>query len=133
MNDSILQTIKQLLGISEADESFDPNIIILVNSVLNILSQIGLEEANNFQIKGSSETWNELFRDRKDLEIVKTYICFKVKMMFDPPTSSAALEATKRVLDEQEWRIANIYVNKEEVPEWTSRMKLKIFFFFSAI
>lgn len=127
MNDSILQTIKQLLGISEADESFDPNIIILVNSVLNILSQIGLEEANNFQIKGSSETWNELFRDRKDLEIVKTYICFKVKMMFDPPTSSAALEATKRVLDEQEWRIANIYVDKEEVPEWTSRMKLKIF------
>ena len=127
MNDSILQTIKQLLGISEADESFDPNIIVLVNSVLNILSQIGLEEANNFQIKGSSETWNELFRDRKDLEIVKTYICFKVKMMFDPPTSSAALEATKRVLDEQEWRIANIYVNKEEVPEWTSRMKLKIF------
>lgn len=127
MNDSILQTIKQLLGISEADESFDPNIIILVNSALNILSQIGLEEANNFQIKGSSETWNELFRDRKDLEIVKTYICFKVKMMFDPPTSSAALEATKRVLDEQEWRIANIYVNKEEVPEWTSRMKLKIF------
>lgn len=127
MNDSILQTIKQLLGISEADESFDPNIIILVNSVLNILSQIGLEEANNFQIKGSSETWNELFRDRKDLEIVKTYICFKVKMMFDPPTSSAALEATKRVLDEQEWRIANIYVNKEEAPEWTSRMKLKIF------
>lgn len=127
MNDSILQTIKQLLGISEADESFDPNIIILVNSVLNILSQIGLEEANNFQIKGSSETWNELFRDRKDLEIVKTYICFKVKMMFDPPTSSAALEATKRVLNEQEWRIANIYVNKEEVPEWTSRMKLKIF------
>ena len=68
-----------------------------------------------------------MFRDRKDLEIVKTYICFKVKMMFDPPTSSAALEATKRVLDEQEWRIANIYVNKEEVPEWTSRMKLKIF------
>lgn len=127
MNDSILQTIKQLLGISEADESFDPNIIVLINSVLNILSQIGLEEANNFQIKGSSETWNELFRDRKDLEIVKTYICFKVKMMFDPPTSSAALEATKRVLDEQEWRIANIYVNKEEVPEWTSRMKLKIF------
>ena len=127
MNDSILQTIKQLLGISEADESFDPNIIVLVNSVLNILSQIGLEEANNFQIKGSSETWNELFRDRKDLEIVKTYICFKVKIMFDPPTSSAALEATKRVLDEQEWRIANIYVNKEEVPEWTSRMKLKIF------
>lgn len=127
MNDSILQTIKQLLGISEADESFDPNIIILVNSVLNILSQIGLEEANNFQIKGSSETWNELFRDRKDLEIVKTYICFKVKMMFDPPTSSAALEATKRVLNEQEWRIANIYVNKEEVPEWTSRMKSKIF------
>ena len=127
MNDSILQTIKQLLGISEADESFDPNIIVLVNSVLNILSQIGLEEANNFQIKGSSETWNELFKDRKDLEIVKTYICFKVKMMFDPPTSSAALEATKRVLDEQEWRIANIYVNKEEVPEWTSRMKLKIF------
>lgn len=127
MNDSILQTIKQLLGISEADESFDQNIIILVNSALNILSQIGLEEANNFQIKGSSETWNELFRDRKDLEIVKTYICFKVKMMFDPPTSSAALEATKRVLDEQEWRIANIYVNKEEVPEWTSRMKLKIF------
>ena len=127
MNDSILQTIKQLLGISEADESFDPNIIVLVNSVLNILSQIGLEEANNFQIKGSSETWNELKKKKKDLEIVKTYICFKVKMMFDPPTSSAALEATKRVLDEQEWRIANIYVNKEEVPEWTSRMKLKIF------
>lgn len=113
MIESILQTIKQLLGISEEDTSFDQNIVILVNSVFSILSQLGLTESDRFQITGSTETWDDLFRGRKDLEFVKTYVCLKVKMMFDPPTSSAALEATKRMIDEHEWRICNNYTKRE--------------------
>lgn len=97
---------------------------MMVNSTFYILSQLGLSEADSYSITGPDETWDEFFKGRKDLEIVKTYISMKVKMMFDPPTSSAAMEAYKRQIDEHEWRIANYYVNKEVTPEWTNRMKM---------
>lgn len=113
MNGSILNTIKQLLGISSSDDSFDVNVIISINSVLTILSQLGLTEADCFMIKGTAEQWSDLLGSRTDLEFVKTYIGLKVKMMFDPPASSAAIEAMKRTIDELEWRIKNIYVKKE--------------------
>lgn len=114
MNGSILNTIKQLLGISSSDDSFDVNVIISINSVLTILSQMGLSEADGFMITGTTEEWSELIGSRTDLEFVKTYIGLKVKLMFDPPTSSAAIDAIKRNIDELEWRITNIYVKKEE-------------------
>lgn len=114
MTDSILQTTKQLLsGITEEDTSFDLNITIFINSVIAILSDLGLAEADEFKITGPETTWQEFLGDRKDLELVKTYIHLKVKLMFDPPLAASALDALKRMIDEHEWRICNHYVKKE--------------------
>lgn len=114
---SILQSVKRLLGISEDDDSFDQNIVMMINSTLDILSQLGVEEVNSYVITGADETWDDLLKGRKDLEIVKTYIFMKVSMMFDPPASSAAMEAYKRQIDEHEWRICNSYKKGVSVNE----------------
>lgn len=108
----ILDTIKKTLGIATEDTSFDVDLILFINSTLFILSQLGLKEAYTMSIIDKTTLWTALIGARKDLEIVKTYILFKTKLMFDPPTNSAALEALKRAIDEQEWRIANLETNK---------------------
>ncbi len=110
--DSILSTIKKTLGIAQEDISFDVDIIIFINSTLFILSQLGLKEADTTPIIDDITTWEDLLGTRTDLEVVKTYIHFKTKNMFDPPTNSASAEAYNRVIAELEWRIANLEINK---------------------
>lgn len=108
----ILATIKKTMGIAQEDTSFDEDLIIYINSTLLILSQLGLKEADSTPIINSETTWTDLLGDRTDLEVVKSYIHFKVKSMFDPPTSSALAEAHKNILAELEWRINNLEINK---------------------
>lgn len=108
----ILETIKKTLGISKEDDSFDVDVMLCINTSLVILSQIGLSEADSKPIIDEQTTWNELLGDRTDLEIVKTYIQFRTKNMFDPPTNSALAEANNRIINELEWRIANLKLNK---------------------
>ena len=108
MEGPILSSVKELLGISYEDESFDFEILMHINATLAILFQIGVEEAGDTSVIDITTTWRELFGDRTDLEMVKTYIYFKVKSMFDPPTNSAGLESLNRVMKEFEWRINNL-------------------------
>ena len=108
MEGPILSSVKELLGISYEDESFDFEILMHINATLAILFQIGVEEAGDTPVIDITTTWRELFGDRTDLEMVKTYIYFKVKSMFDPPTNSAGLESLNRVMKEFEWRINNL-------------------------
>lgn len=115
---TILETIKQLLGISVEDVSFDLDIVIFINTTLAALYQMGIDEANEVGIVDETTMWEDLVDDRTDLEPLKTYIYFKVKSMFDPPTNSSMREAMDRVIKELEWRITNMnLVNKvsEEV------------------
>lgn len=107
---TILDDVKKMLGISKEDNSFDQDLILYINSTLAILGQIGLLEAEVLPIINSSHSWTSLFGDRTDLEIVKTYIGFKVKKMFDPPTSSAAIESMNQLISEFEWRINNLKI-----------------------
>lgn len=108
MEGPILSSVKELLGISYEDESFDFEILMHINTTLAILFQMGVEEAGDTPVIDLTTTWRELFGDRTDLEMVKTYIYFKVKSMFDPPTNSAGLESLNRVMKEFEWRINNL-------------------------
>lgn len=110
MEGPILSSIKELLGISYEDESFDFEILMHINATLAILFQIGVEEAGDAPVIDLTTTWRELFGDRTDLEMVKTYIYFKVKSMFDPPTNSAGLESLNRIMKEFEWRINNLEI-----------------------
>lgn len=105
MNESILISVKQYLGIDAEDTNFDLDIITHINSVLMILNQLGVGPSDGFYISDKSSTWNELLNGRSDLEGVKTYIYMKVKLVFDPPMSSAVLECLNRMTSEYECRL----------------------------
>ena len=104
--DSILTSIKMLLGISEDYEHFDADIIMHINSVLMILTQLGVGPAEGFSIQDKTQTWGDfLGEDAALLEGVRSYVYMKVRLMFDPPTSSAAIESMTRLANEFEWRL----------------------------
>lgn len=104
--ESILTSIKKLLGIDEAYEHFDADLIMHINSVLMILTQLGVGPAEGYSISGSSETWSDfLGTDLIKLQSVKSYVYQKVRLMFDPPTGSALIESMNRMISELEWRL----------------------------
>ena len=103
--DSILTSIKKLLGITEEYENFDQDIIMHINSAFMILNQLGVGPKSGFSISDKSSTWDEFIPESSNLEAVKTYIHLKVKLMFDPPLSSTVIEAIKSQINELEWRL----------------------------
>lgn len=114
--DSILTSIKKLLGITEEYEHFDPDIIMHINSAFSVLTQLGVGPKQGFRIEDESTEWSEFLNDNLRLEFVKTYVHLKVKLVFDPPLSSAVLESINRQISELEWRI-NISVDPSDEPE----------------
>lgn len=102
--DSILTSIKKLLGIPETYTNFDDDIIIQINSAFAALNQIGVGPFGGYMIEGKDNIWDDYITSC-NLQMVKTYIHLKVKMVFDPPTSAALIEATERAIAELEWRL----------------------------
>ena len=114
--DSILTSIKKLLGIAEDYTHFDDDIKIHINTVFMILRQIGVGPASGFSITSNTETWTEFLGDLTELEAVKTYTYLKVRLLFDPPTSSSILDSINRTIDELEWRLnTQAELNTQEV------------------
>lgn len=111
--DSILNTIKKMLGLDEDYDAFDTDIIVNINMVFNILLQLGVGPAEGFFITGDTETWSDYVTDMRKLEMVKTYIYLKVKKIFDPGTSSALNAAIDDQIKELEWRL-NVQVDPAE-------------------
>ena len=105
MMHSILISIKKLLGIAEDYTHFDTDIIIHINSVFMVLTQLGVGPSEGFSIEGAEETWDDYNKYPTDLQAVKSYMYLKVKLLFDPPTSSAVMESTNRMISEYEWRL----------------------------
>ena len=110
--DSILTSVKKIIGISEEDESFDTDLIIHINSVLMILNQLGVGPEDGFSITDKSAVWTDAIGDNKLIEAVKTFVGLKVRLIFDPPTSSAVLDSINKTISELEWRINVIVENK---------------------
>ena len=104
--ESILTSIKKLLGITEEYKHYDSDIIIHINSVFTILTQLGVGPSEGFIIEDDTSTWTDFISDSTKLEAVKSFIYLKVKLLFDPPISSAVTEAIKNSISELEWRIA---------------------------
>lgn len=104
MLESILLSIKKLIGIDEEDTAFDKDLILLINAQFSVLYQVGVGESG-FTITGENETWADYLSDFSNLEMIKTYIAIRVKLIFDPPTTSFVADALKAKADEYEWRI----------------------------
>lgn len=104
--ESILTSIKKLLGISEEYEHFDPDIIMHINSVFSILTQLGVGPSEGFSITDKYATWEDYLNDDPTLSSVKTYIYLKVRLMFDTASlTSTVADAINRQISELEWRI----------------------------
>ena len=104
MNESILDSIKSLLPIDKDITDFDGDLIVLINSSLSRLLQLGVGD-KPFRIEGSSETWSQLLNKEEYLDAVKEVVFIDVKMVFDPPTSSVVMEALKAIRNEDMYRI----------------------------
>lgn len=119
MSDSILTSIKKLLGITEEYTHFDADVLMHINMAFMVLYQLGVGPSTPFSIEDASATWSDFLGDSTDLAGVKTYIYQKVKLVFDPPQSSAAITALKENIAELEWRL-NVTVDPKET--FTSTM-----------
>ena len=102
--ESILTSIKKLLGIMPDYTNFDDDIIIHINTAFAMLNQLGVGPEGGFMIVDANSRWED-YTTEKNLNMVKTYIYLKVRLLFDPPTSSALIESINRTLSEIEWRI----------------------------
>lgn len=108
--ESILKTIKIMIGIQSDYKQFDAVIIGHINTILMTLSQLGVGPESPALITSELDTWNNVLGDTKNIEAVKTYIALKVQLLFDPPSSSYVLEAKNRQAAELEWRL-NVQVD----------------------
>ena len=107
MEENILNSIKKLLGIPEDYTAFDQDIMIHINSVFMILSELGVGPSNGYSLTDGTEKWGDFISDDENLEGIKTYVYMKVKTIFDPPLNSAVLASMKELISEFEWRINN--------------------------
>ena len=101
--DSILTSIKKLLGIQEEYEHFDVDIMMHINSAFMVLNQLGVGPEEGFTIDDKYDVWSDFTTE--NLEAVKTYVYLKVRVVFDPPNSSAVMESYNRQISEYEWRL----------------------------
>jgi hypothetical protein len=119
--ESILTSIKKLLGITEEYEHFDPDIIMHINTVLVTLNQLGVGPEEGFNITSNAETWYDYLGDNMMIQgNVITFIYLSVKLLFDPPLSSAVLAAQERSIRELEWRIKVMAESLAETEETRS-------------
>lgn len=115
MTTSILTSIKKILGIGETDTSFDTDVIIHINSVFSTLNQLGLGPEEGFMIEDATATWDAFFGSDPRLSAVKTYVYLRVRLLFDPPSTSYLIEAMQSQSKELEWRL-NV---QREGESWT--------------
>jgi hypothetical protein len=115
MSDSVLRNTKKILGLDEDYTAFDDDVIMHINSVLSTLNQLGIGPDEGFAIEDDSETWDTFLGDDPRLNSVKTYIYLRVRILFDPPTTSYLINSMNEQIRELEWRL-NV---QREGASWT--------------
>jgi len=105
MAESILNTIKKMLGIPVEDTAFDIDIISHINSTFTILHQLGVGPVIVFSILDHTTEWNAFSQDAYIVALCKSYMYSNVRLIFDPPTTSFHIEALNRQISEFQWRL----------------------------
>ena len=103
--ESILVYVKRLLGIQSDYNHFDPDIIYGVNAAFAVLTQLGVGPAEGFMISDDTSKWSDFVADKSRLSLIKEYVCLRTRLLFDPPSSSALIDAMNKTVAEYEWRL----------------------------
>jgi hypothetical protein len=106
MIDSILTSTKKILGIGESYTAFDEDIITHINAALSITEQLGIGPEGGVIIEDDSTTWDDLDAPQNQISLLRTYVFLRVRMLFDPPTTSFLIQATNEQLKEYEYRLS---------------------------
>lgn len=116
MEQSILKSTKKILGIAEDYTVFDLDIITHINTAFSTLTQLGVGPTEGFMIEDDTTAWTDFdpVDDHLNYNAVKSYIFLRVRLLFDPPTTSYLIAATEKQIQELEWRL-NTY---REGTEW---------------
>lgn len=115
--ESVLTSIKKMLGIVEEYEHFDADLIMHINSVFSILTQLGVGPSKGFMIQDKSAAWGDFISDETQFMLVKSYMNLKVKLLFDPPLGSAVIDCYNKQISEYEWRLNVMAENSEGASE----------------
>lgn len=105
MEDRILVSVKKILGVAEEYKAFDLDILTHINTVFSTLNQLGIGSDEGFMIEDDDPTWSQFLDDDPRFNAVKTYVYLRVRLLFDPPTTSFALSALQEQVKEFEWRL----------------------------
>ena len=105
MDESILNSIKKILSIPEDYDVFDQDVILHTNSVFSTLHQLGLGPVHGFEITGPDEVWRDFLGGKLPYNATKSYVYLRVRLLFDPPTTSYMITAMKEQILELEWRL----------------------------
>ena len=114
MEESILNSIKDLLGPDSSEDVFDNEILIHINMAISVLTQLGVGPSEGFIVTDQDVTWSDFLGDEKDIEMAKTFVYMKVKMAFDPPSSSFVLTSLEKSCDELGWRLSVVMDSKKQ-------------------
>lgn len=106
MTDSILNSIKEPLNLPVDDTSFDKPLTLYINSVFSTLTQVGIGPTTGFRISDATTTWDAFLGSSVNLEAVKSYMYFKVRLMFDPPQNSFGITSIEKMAEEELSRIS---------------------------
>lgn len=124
--DSILDSTKKILGLDSDYKHFDVDIIMHINSIFSQLTQLGVGPEDGFEIEDNSTLWSAYLGGNKKINLVKSYMYLKVRILFDPPTTSFDITAKQDQIKEFEFRI-NVAVQSEQfkylpIPEETEEV-----------
>lgn len=104
-DESILTETKKVLGLAEADTTFDTDIRMHINSAFGTLNQLGIGPDNGFEIVDKTSLWADFLLSDLQLSPVKSYVHLRVKLLFDPPATSWTAVAMKEQIEQLEWRL----------------------------
>lgn len=117
--DSILNTIKPMVGVEIDDKNFDMVLIPFINGALSVITELGVGPTTGFRITDETKTWSELLGDREDLDLVISDVYTRVRLKFDPPQNAFLVTALKEDLQETDWRIEAFHTSPPAVVEPT--------------
>ena len=105
MEESILNSTKKVLGLDASYTPFDLDVITHINASFSLLAQLGVGPTGGFSIVDATTEWSDYIVPADQLHLIKTYIFLKVRILFDPPATSFALNSAQEQIREYEWRL----------------------------
>lgn len=106
MEQSILKSVKKMVNLHESDDSFDLDVLMHINTVFSTLHQLGVGPSEGFMIEDAEAKWEDFLPSKDNrLNMVRSYIGFRVRLMFDPPATSFAIDSMQKQVDELTWRL----------------------------